>query len=145
MSPKRVLGSSIRNPLTNQIFYYGGLTPNTSLVNTTSYPVFNPNTFNISYTDCAVGQSGYTFSQMWSYTNDVATWRNQSIVAQTNVGVDSTQFVPPVANGYYLFVGQSAYVFGGIILQCPFVNNVYNTEVTRVNFVNWKRGTDFIF
>lgn len=141
MFPKRARPMSFVSTLTNQIYSVGGQLINNSFINST-IPVFNPNIFNISYTNCPTGAQGFTLAQVWAYKNPTKIWRNQTVNAITQ-GYAPDQFIPPVVNAYVLYIGQAAYLFGGIMLQCPYINILYNIDVTRIQFLRWQEN-DFI-
>jgi hypothetical protein len=128
--PKRIGSVVSSSSVTNKIYQFGGDILNSTNFNT-SVPHFDPTNFNISYTDCPSNQIGYTVGQMWTYSNDVRFWRN---VTMTAIGANlNTNYVTPVANGAMAFLGSSVYIFGGIIVQCPFVNVINNVDVSRIS------------
>lgn len=127
--PKRIRSAFASNPVTNEIIQFGGDVVNSTFLNT-SLPQFNPFLHNISYTDCAVGQVGYTVGQIWTYKNEIKFWKNITVYASgANL---NTNFVPPVANAGMTLLGSCLYIIGGIMVQCPLVNVINNINVTRV-------------
>lgn len=132
--PKRIQGAMTAT-ITNQLYMFGGNVLNNTHLNISISPI-NPPEFNLNYTNCPSSWLGFTVGQLWTYNLQTRIWTNHTVTPLLQAG--DPQLIPPIANGKIVFIGAMPHIFGGTIMQCPFVNAIPNINVTRMALGKFK-------
>jgi hypothetical protein len=126
--PKR-MQAAMATTITNQLYMFGGNVLNNTHLNIT-IPHINASAIDANYTDCPSSFIGFTVPQLWTYNYQTRLWTNHTVTTLNQANF--FQYIPAIANGELVWIGSMPHIFGGTIIQCPFVNAIPNIDVTRM-------------